>query len=74
MYVEMFNFNRWLLKTILCKLGEAGYLTIGVLLRIATSKLNKLSLTKDEKILLYTNMTCNIWNEFNRIEREELPF
>lgn len=74
MYVEMMSFNRWLLKTVLCELGQAGFLTIGVLLRIATSKLNKLNLTKEEKILLHTNMTRNIWNEFNRIEREELPF
>lgn len=74
MYVEMFDFNQWLLSNILCELGRASYLTIGVLLRIATSKLNKLDLTKEEKLLIHTNMTRNIWNEFYRIENEELPF
>lgn len=74
MYVEMFDFNQWLFRNILCKLGRASYLTIGVLLRIATSKLNKLDLTKEEKLLIHTNMTRNIWNEFYRIENEELPF
>ena len=74
MYVEMFDFNQWLLRNILCELERASYLTIGVLLRIATSKLNKLDLTKEEKLLIHTNMTRNIWNEFYRIENEELPF
>ena len=74
MYVEMFDFNQWLLRNILGELGRASYLTIGVLLRIATSKLNKLDLTKEEKLLIHTNMTRNIWNEFYRIENEELPF
>lgn len=74
MFVEMWDFNEWILDNILCELGRASYLTIGVLLRIATSKLNKLDLTKEEKLLIHTNMTRNIWNEFNRIEREELPF
>ena len=74
MYVEMFDFNQWIFRNILCELGRASYLTIGVLLRIATSKLNKLDLTKEEKLLIHTNMTRNIWNEFYRIENEELPF
>lgn len=74
MYVEMFDFNQWLLRNILGELGRASYLTVGVLLRIATSKLNKLDLTEEEKILIHTNMTSNIWNEFYRIEDEELPF
>lgn len=74
MYVEMWDFNQWILSNILCELGRASYLTIGVLLRIATSKLNKLDLTKEEKLLIHTNMTRNIWNEFYRIENEELPF
>lgn len=74
MYVEMFDFNQWLLRNILCELGRANYLTIGVLLRIATSKLNKLDLTKEEKLLIHTNMTRNIWDEFYRIKNEELPF
>lgn len=74
MYVEMFDFNQWIFRNILCELGRANYLTIGVLLRIATSKLNKLDLTEEEKLLIHTNMTSNIWNEFYRIENEELPF
>ena len=74
MFVEMWDFNEWILDNILCELGRASYLTIGVLLRIATSKLNKLDLTKEEKLLIHTNMTRNIWNEFYRIENEELPF
>ena len=74
MYVEMWDFNKWLLRNILCELGRANYLTVGVLLRIATSKLNKLDLTEEEKLLIHTNMTSNIWNEFYRIENEELPF
>lgn len=74
MYVEMFDFNQWILRNILCELGRASYLTISVLLRIATSKLNKLDLTKEEKLLIHTNMTRNIWNEFYRIENEGLPF
>lgn len=73
-YVETFEFNRWLLKTIVAPLAEINHLTLGVLLRIASSKLNKLDLTKDEKILLHTNMVNNIWNEFYRIINEELPF
>lgn len=74
MCVEMWDFNQWIFGNILCELGRASYLTIGVLLRIATSKLNKLDLTKEEKLLIHTNMTRNIWNEFYRIENEELPF
>lgn len=74
MFAEMWDFNQWILENILCELGRASYLTIGVLLRIATSKLNKLDLTKEEKLLIHTNMTRNIWNEFYRIENEELPF
>lgn len=74
MYVEMFDFNQWILRNILGELGRASSLTIGVLLRIATSKLNKLDLTEEEKLLIHTNMTSNIWNEFYRIENEELPF
>lgn len=74
MFAEMWDFNQWILGNILCELGRASYLTIGVLLRIATSKLNKLDLTKEEKLLIHTNMTRNIWNEFYRIENEELPF
>lgn len=73
-FVEMWDFNQWILKNILCELGRANYLTVGVLLRIATSKLNKLDLTEEEKLLIHTNMTRNIWNEFYRIENEELPF
>ena len=73
-FAEMWDFNQWILGNILCELGRASYLTIGVLLRIATSKLNKLDLTKEEKLLIHTNMTRNIWNEFYRIENEELPF
>lgn len=73
-YVETFEFNRWLLKTIVAPLAEINHLTLGVLLRIASSKLNKLDLTKDEKILLHTNMVNNIWGEFYRIINEELPF
>lgn len=74
MFAEMWDFNQWILGNILCELGRASYLTIGVLLRIATSKLNKLDLTKEEKLLIHTNMTRNIWNEFYRIENGELPF
>jgi hypothetical protein len=74
MFAEMWDFNQWILGNILCELGRASYLTIGVLLRIATSKLNKLDLTKEEKLLIHTNMTRNIWNEFYRIMNEELPF
>ena len=74
MFAEMWDFNQWILGNILCELGRASYLTIGVLLRIATSKLNKLDLTKEEKLLIHTNMTRNIWDEFYRIENEELPF
>ena len=74
MFVEMWDFNQWILGNILCELGRVSYLTIGVLLRIATSKLNKLDLTKEEKLLIHTNMIRNIWNEFYRIENEELPF
>lgn len=74
MFTETWDFNQWILSNILCELGRANYLTIGVLLRIATSKLNKLDLTEEEKLLIHTNMTRNIWNEFYRIENEELPF
>lgn len=74
MFTEMWDFNQWIFRNILCELGRASYLTIGVLLRIATSKLNKLDLIKEEKLLIHTNMTRNIWNEFYRIENEELPF
>ena len=74
MFTETWDFNQWLLRNILCELGRANYLTIGVLLRIATSKLNKLDLTKEEKLLIHTNMTRNIWNEFYRIENDALPF
>lgn len=74
MFAEMWDFNQWILGNILCELGRASYLTIGVLLRIATSKLNKIDLTKEEKLLIHTNMIRNIWNEFYRIENEGLPF
>lgn len=74
MFTETWDFNQWIFENILCELGRASYLTIGVLLRIATSKLNKLDLTKEEKLLIHTNMTRNIWSEFYRIEDEELPF
>lgn len=68
----------WVNKKITIQIGLHNYMTLGVRLRIATSKLNKLVeqgiVSARIASIMHINLCNNLWNEVTLITNEELPF
>lgn len=73
--VKIVNWFKWVNENICLTLDIDHYKTIGVKLRIATGMLNNIeSLTDEEKIQIHSNLTSNVWNEYELIQTSLLPF
>lgn len=65
---------KWINSNIIIKLPELNYITIGVLLRIATSMLNKCDIPKEANIIFHDNLVANVQKEYIELINEQLPF
>ena len=71
------KFIHWVNQKIVLRIGQYEYESIktyDVLLRIATGMLNKLDLSKEEKIEMHDNMVKNVHRELNNVMFQSLPF
>ena len=68
----------WIFFNLWTQMGDLGYITMKVKLKIASSMLLKLSeagcLTESEAAYLYYNLQFNVDNLFSEIMKEDLPF
>lgn len=75
---EVLEWLQWVNKKITLEIGKENYQTLGVRLRIATSKLNKLVdngvLTTQEAIDIHLNLADNLERENALVIDENLPF
>ena len=65
---------QWINSNIIIRLPELNYVTIGVLIRIATSMLNKCNIPKEVNIMFHENLVVNVRKEYNKLINEQLPF
>ena len=71
---ELQNWLRWVNKNITLQLGVANYKTLGVLLRNATSRLDKMDLPFRIGCKIHYYLCNNTWNEHNNLVNQDLPF
>lgn len=71
---DVINITKWANENIILKLGKINYNTTMVLIRILTGMINKLSISKEYKILMHDNAVKNIKDEYYKIQNDELPF
>jgi len=65
---------RWVNKNITLQIGLASYQTLGVLVRIATSKLNKIEIPQRISSKIHYYLCNNMMNEHRMIVNQDLPF
>lgn len=68
---------KWVNRNIILHIGDITMSEnrLGVLLRIATSMLNKVPNVDDiTKVEVHSNLTYNVWREYRSIRCEGLPF
>ena len=65
---------RWVNKNITLQIGLASYQTLGVLVRIATSKLNKIEIPQRIGLKIHYYLCNNMMNEHRMIVNQDLPF
>ena len=71
---ELQDWLRWVNKNITLQLGIANYKTLGVLLRNATSRLDKMDLPFRIGCKIHYYLCNNTWNEHNNLVNQDLPF
>jgi hypothetical protein len=71
---EFQEWLQWVNKNITFKIGEASYQTLGVKLRIAVNKLDKLDLPWKVGMKVHYYLCQNTWNEQRLVINEDLPF
>jgi len=71
---ELQDWLRWVNKNITLQLGVANYKTLGVLLRNATSRLDKMDLPFRIGCKIHYYLCNNTWNEHNNLVNQDLPF
>ena len=71
---ELREWLRWVNENITLQIGIANYKTLGVLLRIATSKLDKMDLPFRIGATIHYYLCNNVWNEHRLITNQDLPF
>lgn len=71
---ELQEWLEWVNRKITLCIGIESYQTLGVRLRIATTKLDKLSLPFKIGAKIHYYLCNNVWNENELIINEDLPF
>lgn len=71
---ELQEWLRWVNKNITLQLGVANYKTLGVLLRNATSRLDKMDLPFRIGCKIHYYLCNNTWNEHHNLVNQDLPF
>lgn len=71
---ELQDWLRWVNKNITLQLGIANYKTLGVLLRNATSRLDKMDLPFRIGCKIHYYLCNNTWNEHHNLINQDLPF
>ena len=71
---ELQDWLRWVNKNITLQLGVANYKTLGVLLRNATSRLDKMDLPFRIGCKIHYYLCNNTWNEHHNLINQDLPF
>ena len=71
---ELKDWLRWVNKNITLQLGVANYKTLGVLLRNATSRLDKMDLPFRIGCKIHYYLCNNTWNEHHNLINQDLPF
>ena len=71
---ELQDWLRWVNKNITLQLGIANYKTLGVLLRNATSRLDKMDLPFRTGLKIHYYLCNNTWNEHHNLVNQDLPF
>lgn len=71
---ELQDWLRWVNKNITLQLGVANYKTLGVLLRNATSRLDKMDLPFKIGCKIHYYLCNNTWNEHHNLINQDLPF
>ena len=71
---ELQEWLRWVNKNITLQLGIANYKTLGVLLRNATSRLDKMDLPFRIGLKIQYYLCNNTWNEHHNLVNQDLPF
>lgn len=71
---ELQGWLRWVNKNITLQLGVANYKTLGVLLRNATSRLDKMDLPFRIGCKIHYYLCNNTWNEHHNLVNQDLPF
>lgn len=71
---ELQDWLRWVNESITLQLGVANYKTLGVLLRNATSRLDKMDLPFRIGCKIHYYLCNNTWNEHNNLVNQDLPF
>ena len=65
---------RWVNKNITLQIGLVSYQTLGVLVRIATSNLNKIEIPQRISLKIHYYLCNNTMNEHRMIVNQDLPF
>lgn len=71
---ELQEWLEWVNRKITLCIGIESYQTLGVRLRIATTKLDKLNLPFKIGAKIHYYLCNNVWNENELIINEDLPF
>ena len=71
---ELQKWLRWVNENITLKLGISSYKTLGVLLRNATSRLDKMDLPFKIGLKIHYYLCNNVWNEHRLVMNQDLPF
>ena len=71
---ELQDWLRWVNKNITLQLGVANYKTLGVLLRNATSRLDKMDLPFRIGCKIHYYLCNNTWNEHHNLINQDLPY
>ena len=71
---ELQDWLRWVNKNITLQLGIASYKTLGVILRNATSRLDKMDLPFRIGLKIHYYLCNNTWNEHRNLVNQDLPF
>lgn len=71
---QLRNWLHWVNLNIILKLGIDTYITTDVKVRIAINMVDKFCTSKDNKLLIITNLQANLAKERSEIRVEDLPF
>lgn len=64
----------WVDVNIIENIEFLTYITVGVLVRIATGMICNCNIDNNTKIIMHTYLTNNIWESYKRQVEKDLPF